>query len=171
MSRVLYAEEVEASIDSSGISSVAVPKHYIYEFPDGVEELDDHNLFIITDHVNFDSGFHDAVVAALKAEYADISVDALRAMAADATNVSLLANMVRVVCAAGLWELNVKFVAAPDGSVVAFLTHMERPAFGGGEPVKFFHKDREGEVMSNVRVGLEWVADWLKSPEAAAASE
>ena len=167
-SRLLYAEKIEACVSAMGVVNVAAAEKYVYEFPGDVEELDDHNLFIIADHVNFDPSFHDAEVARLKAAYADISVEGLRLMTADGSDHSLLANIVRVVCAAGLWELNVKFVVGLDGQAVAVLEHTQRPAFGGGEPMNFFHKDLEVEVASNVCVGLAWIADWLKSSDASA---
>lgn len=181
VSRILYAEEINAFVAAKGITNVRAAKHWLFEFPWHDADLDDENLFVIVES-NFDVSAHADIVAGLKAEYPSYPKEALVALAADETNTSIMANLVRVISHSGLW--NVKFdkqnplftVDTATGDCVAILCNNERPASGGGKADKFFHecmgertdKPRDPEtgleeITSNAGIGLGSLVKLLAS--------
>lgn len=151
---------------------MSVPEKWLYIFPEAKHApLNDKNLFVVAQRISFDADLQkDLFKKYLNCFSGPVTPEMLFNKSADINDHSLLANLVRVIIAAGVWDFtlgaeNFVLVQSDDSSdaAKAFFIDVDRPAFGGGNPFNFFHKKDRGQATSeeiafNARVGLAGLA-------------
>lgn len=174
VSRVLYSEEIKRFVVDHKIENVYVPEKWLYIFPwaQGLP-FHDKNLFVIAQKINFTRENQEMLLYDLKGSDAVVTKEMLLEKAANLNDHSVLANMVRVIVGVGVWDFSIEaenFVLLQRsencGDLAAVFIDTDRPAFGGGNPLYFFHKKApgdviSGEMLSNGRVGLNGLVDLL----------
>ena len=175
VSRVLYAEEIKRFVCDNQITNVHAPEKWLYLFPSTKHEpLNDKNLFIVVQKINFDHEQQKKLVKKhLKFSPEAVTKEMLLKKSADIHDHSLLANIVRVILAVGVWDFTFgaeNFVLLKPhkdcDEIEAFFIDTDRPAFGGGNPFNFFHKkehekEESEEIAFNARVGLDGLVLFL----------
>ena len=166
-SHVLYAEKTQAFLAAHSITNVQVPNHYLFVLP-GHESavLDDANLFLVADFVPFKEEYQEGLFKLVCAAYA--SYKSSEGQVQNDPIHSMLANLFKVIEGCSLWDFyvhagNFALTFNEAGLPTFVFLRMERPAFGGGNPLYFFHKNDE-ECASNASVGLSKLAELFTPP-------
>ncbi|MBM3894645.1 hypothetical protein FJ366_03580 [Candidatus Dependentiae bacterium] len=168
VSRLLYSEEVASVIAEKGYTAVHAPKKRLFIFP-GYENapLNDESIFVVAERVVFDENKHAECFGLMKAAYCRFIED--ETSENQDPYKQLLNNFFEVVTECGLWDFSPQkhnFALWCDEKGMPHLTFMdlERPQFGGGNPLYFFHKNKD-ECSFNARVGLSNLMYMLSADE------
>ncbi len=167
VARVLYAEKIKAFLTANGITNIQVPNKYLFVFPGHEQEpLDDVNLFVVADFVPFKEEYQENLLELVREAYAHYKTSEKQ----DATDPlqSMLTNLFKVVDACALWDFNegagnFVFTFNQAGQPTIVFLDTERPAFGGGNPLFFFHHGEE-EKTSNAGVGRKALDEIFSFP-------
>lgn len=163
VSRILYAQEIKRCTKKHKIKNVRVPQKFLYLRPGTHKEpLRDENVFVVAEKINFNGNEQQELIKQhLLMPTTKITKEMLQQKAAHKNDHSLLANMARIILDVGLYDFSPQtqnFVMCKDPKNPAeahvIFTDVERPPFGGSNPLYFFHTNKE-EVATNARVGLE----------------
>jgi len=164
VSRVLCASEVQSYAIEKGYSNIVVPTTLLFIFPGSEDELlNDESLFVVQDRFVYSSDEQKELLGLLKKAMLSFILN----QGFDRSNSYelLLANFLDVVKNCGLWDFSLRscnFILSCDENKnpTIVLLDLERPAFGGGNPLYFFHKNT-AEVASSARAGVENLAKML----------
>jgi|GEM_PF-2029147 len=168
VARVLYAEEIKAFLAAYTIKNIQIPNKYLFVFPGHEDKpLNDENLFVVADFVSFKPEYQDAFLALVRAAYVTYKSSETRDLS-DPFH-KMLINLFRVVDGCALWDFsegagNFVFTFNDSGHPTVVFLDTERPAFGGSNPLYFFHKNDQ-ECESNAGVGRNMLVDLLTAEE------
>lgn len=162
VARVLYAEEIKAFLKAYGIRNIQIPNKYLFVFPGHEDKpLDDENLFVVADFVSFKPEYQEPFINLLRAAYATYKLSEKKD-SSDPLH-KLLTNLFRVADGCALWDFsagsgNFVFTFNDAGDPTVVFLDTERPAFGGSNPLYFFHKNDQ-ECESNAGVGRNMLVE------------
>lgn len=179
VSRILYSQEIKKFLEENAITNIRAPEKWLYVLPWALGlPLNDQHIFVVAEKIEFEKENQKRFLLSLKEPGEEISKEALLQKAADQSNTSILANMVRVMMSVGLFDICAgadNFVLCRQSqnseNLILIFIDTDRPAFGGGDPLCFFHKkDGESaispEVISNGLVGVGALVDLFKDEHA-----
>jgi hypothetical protein len=168
VSRVLYADQVGKILKEKEYTDLVSPRKFLFIFP-GFEQapLDDKHLFVVADRIQFDPLAQKDLFSSLRSAYREYVLAAEPDLSDP--HQKLLHHLFDVVMSAGLWDVSSKtqntvLCLNDQGNPVLAFLDLERPPFGAGNPIYFFHENDE-ECMLNGRMGMQSMIDLLVEPE------
>jgi hypothetical protein len=174
LTRILYTDAIHLFRQKNELLNIDVTKKYLYVFP-GCEDksLNDSSLFIVSENYQLDDDAQAAHWIQLKAAYKKYLESGL--LDENDQYQNILSELFAVIKSVGIWDIskNTKkmgFVESYSSGITFVFSDIERPAFGGSNPVFFFQQNAE-EVASNAAVGLAALIKILTADDVAADEE
>lgn len=171
VSRVFYGKQINDFIVQENLDRVYPFKQYLWHIPGRPAELSDENYLVVAEKImelpaiKLNATRFNGLVKEISRRI-DNRIN-IPEIYVKKTAERLVIQMVQVISYAALWDIKLKnvFLIKHNGVLKILFLDIEKPGLGGGADINFYHT-HDGEVMSNMRIGFEGLADIFLSNEA-----